>query len=177
MKKWLGENKKWLFSGVVAVIISGVFGLLDPLNNITDSNNFTASGDNSTAINTQGTTIIINQAKQTMTQNVQEIIKVATKENPKPYAAIPKKGACKILKSTISIPIEIKKGLCFRNDANTQKATIQLVTRDAIKFTNFKGSFSCYTGETCSFGWSGAPKFHVISNSNSEKKVHILGEN
>lgn len=81
MKKWLSENKKWLFSGVVATIISGVFGLFDPLsNNISDSNNSTASGNNSTAINTQGTTIIINQAKQTMTQNIEEIIKVATKK-------------------------------------------------------------------------------------------------
>ncbi len=75
------------------------------------------------------------------------------------------------------MPIEIEKGLCFRNESNTQKATIQLVTRNAIKYTNFNGSFSCYTGDTCSFGWTGAPKFHVISDGRSEKNLRIIGEN
>lgn len=61
------------------------------------------------------------------------------------------KSNCKSLRPTISIPIEIEKGICFGNYSNTQKATIQLVTHIAIKYTNFKGSFSCYTGETHSF--------------------------
>jgi hypothetical protein len=178
MKKWLSKNKKWLFSGVVAAIILGLFGLLNPLsNNIKDNTTTTALGNNNTAINTRGTTIIINQAKQTIKPNVEKFIKSVTKEISKPPAVISKGKECIILSSTISMPIEIEKGLCFRNESNTQKATIQLVTRNAVKYTNFKGSFSCYTGETCSFGWSDAPKFHVISNGSSEKKVYIIGEN
>lgn len=85
---------------------------------------------------------------------------------------------CKTLTLKLSAPVEIEKGDCFGNNSNTQKSFIKLITRNAIIFSNCKGKeITCSMGETCSFGWPGAPIFHVVSNAYPEENAYIVGAN
>ncbi len=85
---------------------------------------------------------------------------------------------CRTLALKLSAPVEIEKGDCFSNVTNTQKSSIKLVTRNAIIFVNYKGKeITCSIGDACSFGWQGAPIFHLVSSAYPKEKVYIVGEN
>ncbi|WP_425092920.1 hypothetical protein [Tropicimonas sp. S265A] len=103
----------------------------------------------------------------------QEVFREDVTENVSPAAdkqtskRIIQDGAdCVVLGSSLSERIPLEVGACFVSEDDSAMAEVKRIFQTGVEFSGgLNGPFPCYTDDSCSFGWDGAPTFRVTERA------------